>query len=311
MLAQLLMKAGNPETFPLIREMLVSASALEDAAATIVLVTQAVETNRLAHADIAAPLVHLARLAQHGNPMGMVLHAEVLGTRGQTDQALRLCEEVVQQKTGSHTSSDASGDTTNRRAWTALAKLRETTGDLAGAESAFETAALEYDDPWGYYHLADRYCRPDDSEYLQFMLKAAASGIPDAAYKLGRYYLGLTPLPKKDLDHSGASDFGPKYGKAERKLLAVEWFSVSAESPSHTNIDDSRVYLALLLRAQGDLANGQAMLEKAVQSKIWGPKAVPWLSERWHSQQDFVDMEFLNRDLEKVIQGGFEGVRSA
>ncbi|MCJ1475273.1 hypothetical protein MMC13_003935 [Lambiella insularis] len=313
MLAQILLKVGDAETFPVLRELLLSASALEDEAATMILVNQAVETNRMSHPDIAGPRAHLARLAQASHPAAVVLQAELLAAQGQTDKALRMCEDVVQADIDDYMGADVLGDSAKRKAWNAIAKLRKEKGDMAGAKLALEAAAFHHDDPWAYYYLADNYRRPDDSQYLLFMLKAAASGIPNAAYKLGRYYLGLTRLSKKKLEQRNdpgfreALAFGTKYKEEEKRLLAAEWFSVAAESPAHKKIDDSRVYLALLLRAQGDLAGGRTLLKQAANSVVWGPNAVPWFLERWSSQQDFLTMEFLEKNMEQVVQGEYKG----
>ncbi|MCJ1379045.1 hypothetical protein MMC17_002144 [Xylographa soralifera] len=313
-LAQILLRAGDPGHFPLARELLQAASELEDEAATITLVSHAVQTDRMRHPDIVAPRAHLGRLAAAGNPAAMVLQAELLAAQGHPRQALLLCEAAVRKDTDAYTGAEAVG-ATKQKAWSTLAKLRKQQGDAEGAQVALEQGALEHDDPWAYYYLANTYRAPADPDYLLFMLKAAAAGIPDAAHKLGRYYLGLAPPSssaapdeRDGRTRRGAAFFTVRYTEREKQLLAMEWFSVSLEYPKFGNLDESRVFLALLLRGQGDREKGRAVLRGAMDSDVYGPNAVPWLLERWFGTRDFLTVEFLTRDLEKVIYGEMEEV---
>ncbi|MCJ1396808.1 hypothetical protein MMC18_009700 [Xylographa bjoerkii] len=308
MLSRILLKAGDREHFPLVRDLLLSSSALNDEAATITLVNQAVETGKMGHPDIVAPRAHLVRLAAAGNPAAMVLQAELLAAQRQPQKALLMCEEAVKKNTNKYTGAEAIGET-KRKAWSTLAKLRKQQGDVEGAKLALEKGALEHDDPWAYYYLANTYRRPSDPEYLHFMLKAAASGIPDAANKLGRFYLGLPQSSRavpKDYDRRtsrGTAPVAMQFTDREKQLLAIEWFSVSIEYPNNKNLDESQVFLALLLRGQGDHKKGRSLLQSAMSSKIYGPNAVPWFFARWHGEQDFLTAKFLTRDMEKVIHG--------
>ena len=310
-LARILLKTGGCEHFPLVRELLLSASALDDEAATIMLVHQAVETNKMRHPDIVAPRAHLIRLAEAGNPAAMALQAELLAAQGQLQRALLMSEEAARTDTDEYTGLEAVGDT-KRKVWSTLAKLRKQNGDIRGARVALEKGAFEHDDPWAYYFVANTYRKPSDPEYLRFMLKAAVSGIPDAANKLGQYYLGIAQpsrtVPKDRWRETRETSprpalFAPQHSKRERHLLAIEWFSVSTEHPTFRNIDESRVYLSLLLRGQGEHEHGQRVLQRARGSEVYGPNAVPWLLERWYGTQDFLTVEFLTQDMEKVIYG--------
>ncbi|MCJ1404856.1 hypothetical protein MMC11_008082 [Xylographa trunciseda] len=313
-LARILLSAGEREHFPLVRELLLSASALDDEAATITLVHQAVETGKTQHPDIVAPRAHLVRLAAAGSPAAMVLQAELLAAQGQTQKALAMCEEAVQKNADAYTGAEAIGET-KRKAWSTLAQLRKHLGEADGARVALEKGALEHDDPWAYYHLAHTYRSPADPEYLHFMLKAAASGVPDAANKLGRFYLGLaapstpTPAPKDGAARTGrgAAPYVTPSSDREKQLLALEWFSVSAAHPQSRSADDSQVFLALLLRGQGAREEGRAVLQRAGASAVYGPHAVPWLLARWDGTRDFLTAAFLGTGLERVVKGVVEG----
>ncbi|MCJ1315077.1 hypothetical protein MMC15_000392 [Xylographa vitiligo] len=312
-LAQILLKAGNTAHFPLVRELLLAASELDDEAATITLVSQAVQTSRMRHPDIVAPRAHLARLAAAGNPAAMVLQAELLAASGHTHKALLLCEEAVRKDGTAYTGAEAIG-ATKTKAWSTLAKLRMQDGDADGARVALEQGALEHDDPWAFYYLANTYRSPAHPEYLLFMLKAAAAGIPEAANKLGRYYLGLAPASSSRAVSTerggsigrGATAFAMRHSERDKRLLALEWFSVSVEHPTFRDQDEAQVFLALLLRGQGELEKGRAVLQRAMASEVYGPNAVPWFAERWYGTRDFLAGEFLRGEMERVILGEME-----
>ena len=314
MLAQILLRAGDAAHFPLARELLLAASELDDEAATITLVSQAVQTGRMRHPDIVAPRAHLARLAAARNPAAMVLQAELLAAQGQAEKALQLAEAAVRQDGDAYTGAEAVGEAT-QRAWSTLAKLRRQRGDVKGARLALEQGALEHDDPWAYYYLANSYRAPAHPDYVAFMLKAAVSGIPDAAHKLGRYYLGLAQparaVPKgngpRATGRGGlAASFAVRHSEREKRVLALEWFAVSVEYPRFRNVDESRVFLALLLRGRGELEKGRKVLQGARASAVYGPNAVGWFAARWGGERDFLAVEFLTGDLERVIQGEME-----
>ncbi|MCJ1283918.1 hypothetical protein MMC26_003249 [Xylographa opegraphella] len=308
-LAQILLKAGDPALFPVARELLLSASALDDEAATITLVSQAVQTERTRHPDIAGARTHLLRLVEAGNPAAMVLQAELLAAQGRPRQALQLCEAAMLRDSGTYTGAEAVGATMSK-GWSTLAKLRKRTGDTDGARVALEQGAREHHDPWAYYYLATAYRAPAHPDHERFLLRAAAAGISDAAHKLGRYYLGLGS--RSGGGAAGRLRPGPRAGPfaslRERRLLASEWFALGAEDAQSRGADESQVLLALLLRGRGERDRGREVLLRARASAVYGPQAVPWLVERWYGPRDFLTGAFLARGLESVVVGEGDGV---
>ena len=325
-LAQILLKAHSPAHFPLARELLLCASALDDPAATITLVNQAVATSRTRHPDIVAPRTHLQQLAAGGNPAAMVLQAELLEAQGKPHAALALCEAAVRTDNDDEHDHDAytgaeavmDGEPMTR-AWSTLAKLRKQVGDHDGAREALEQGARNHGDPWAYYYLATTYRTAKHPQYVRFLLQAAVSGIPDAAHKLGKYHLGVAAPPAlKRAQQGSASSSSSPFSSAspppaaaptspsvreESRLLAREWLAVSAAHPSFRHVDESQVLLALLLRGEGAREEGRALLLKARASPVYGPNAVPWLAERWDGERDFLVGEFLGGGLEAVVMG--------
>ena len=301
---------------------------MDDAGATLLLVTHAIATGKMHHADVVALRPQVGRLAQERDPAAMIVEAELLAADGRGKEGIEMCEAAIRGMEDKAAGTDdvvveGRETETERKAWSTLAKLRTQEGDVRGAGSALERAALELDDPWAYYALANTYRSPSGPEYLRFMLKAAATGVPDAAHKLGRYYLKLPFLSARAPtqgaeqesnvpDGSSVSAMqdppGLDYGDTERLVLAAEWFAISAASPDHNAIDESRVYLALLARKKGDAVHGRRLLKKATGSEIYGSHAVPWFLDKWDSQRDFVTADFLATKMDRVIRGQTEGL---
>ena len=284
-----------------------AASSLEDEAATIFLVNQAVDTGKADSTDLAGARAHIVQLANAGNPMAMVLQAQLLSL-SQIKAAVQLCERAAAAERDFYLGAESLAEV-KRKAWGVLALLKKQAGDRKGARLALEKGALEHDDPWAYYTLATSYKDTSDPGYLQFLLKAAASGIPQAAHKVGRFYLELAPAVAARLSSSTLLQWlrallpGSKQDPKELRSLAAEWFSVSVESPIHERINESRVYLALLLRGRGKPEEGRALLKQASGSTVFGPNAISWFLDRWDKEHDFLSSEFLTVGINKVIEG--------
>lgn len=206
--------------------------------------------------------------------------------------------------------------------WKAIGKLRAKRKDRKGAEAAFRTAALEYDDPAALFQLTKTFISPSSTEYESYMLKAAASGEAKAAHELGLLYFKLAQggISTKNQIHqdrsstnseASADSQAQELGSKRTFDLAVagrkreesqEWFNIAAES----GIFRSQVYLALLLRGSGKFKDGLEWLKLARSPKDLDAKTLPawkrvitYFADNW----DDPDFELNHIVLEKMLEG--------
>ena len=247
----------------------------------------------------------------------MNLQARIYESEGRPQRALQLYEEVIGIDNpkyigteGLNTWEDSIAD-----AWREVSRLRYEAGDKKGAEAAFEKGAFKYDDPNAFYYLAKLFKPKMSKDYLVYMLKAASSGIPEAAQEVGIYFIkssqGLSefePVAGSDSDSDPRKTFDPMYRTMrgpESELgttsnlqtldVAQEWFSIGAES----GIPASQVFSAILLRRKAHTVAGLKCLDEASNSKDWGT-VVSWLKARWLSK----DLDFLTLlDIDALQMG--------
>ena len=317
MLAKVLLRAGLPEHYSVATSLLLSASEQRDAEASKFLISEAIRNSKLSSPSIAPARSHLRQLVEAGSPSAMMLQARILEIQGEPERALHLYEKSVGGQANSDNPAIADSIDDLGEAWMAIAKLKAKNRDESGAEKAYEIAAFQYDDPWAYYWLADRRWQTANPQALQYMLKAASSGVVLAAHKLGLHYFaqgqaaslsrGEAPVRRKgtgknsgdqqienNLEPVSSSDAGDTCWK-----MAAAWFRVAAESPDHSRIGESRLYLAITLRKLGEDRKGLEWLETAAKSSpIRDPGPVLQVREGWYNKQvDFTRMDVLGRDV--------------
>ncbi|MCJ1223464.1 hypothetical protein MMC12_000105 [Toensbergia leucococca] len=262
-----------------------AASKLNDSQATFEIIRQAIRTSRLSRPEIHGPRRQLAGFAEAKDPEALILECQVCESEGKPKLALKLYKEVteIQTRTGDNTKAL---DRSIAEAWKSISRLQIQAGHLTSAKVAIEKGALQYDDPLAYYYLAKFFEDSSSDDYLNHMLKAAASGVPQAANEIGMYYYKQMQTQKQE-------------DSVDNRLLAQEWFAVGAEC----DIESSQVYLAILLRRAGKLADGLRWLEKVSHSKEWR-SAIPWLKQVW-GQTSFDltkhDVETI-RNVDKVMK---------
>jgi hypothetical protein len=124
--------------------------------------------------------------------------------------------------------------------------------DRSGAEAQFRKAALEFDDPLGHYHLA-RLDKSSSEMKETYLLKAASSGILNAAADLGQLHIARAKSAPAD----------KKEEKATEYKLAKEWLYLAATS------EDGRGMLSLAqaFKEEGNLKSGLKWLEAAEKHK--------------------------------------------
>lgn len=305
LLAQILDRTSNTYLKDISKSLFFSASALGEPIATLKVVSEAYQNGKLATPELAKPLQRLTTLAKvNSNPPAMLLLAQILESQGKVDKALTYYEQITNNDGKDRAAAEADG--TIARAWLALGRIKASNEDFTGAEAALKKAALEYDEPTAYFYLA-RFCDTKSDDYLLYNLKAASSGVREAAHNLGDFYLrqskgdrqtsnavntkfengkvaASASFESETLQLNPPSDLSqvlpartPQRGKSqEKRALAREWFNVAA----YAGFAPSQVNLALLLRADGSFDEGMKWLKQAEKHADFGAE-VNRLRESW------------------------------
>ncbi|KAI4270233.1 MAG: hypothetical protein LQ337_006809 [Flavoplaca oasis] len=254
------------------------------------LLNDVIFTGRQKGPGVAAARRIAQERAKRNNAQYVALEGKMLEYEGKPLQALQL----YQQWSDLETEHRKRARMDRMAPWTiaqtpergdickALARLRAKLGDRTGAEEAIRDAALVYDDPAAYYHLAVEFVTPDSEEYETYLLKAASSDEPKASHELGMLYFNQSrqgiPLhePKESETIRGKDSRKDMQTPSDRPLEqqlsrqamldkraeAMEWFNIAAQS----GIVASQIYLALLLREAGRAEDGLQWLQVATKS---------------------------------------------
>ncbi|KAL8690962.1 MAG: hypothetical protein Q9224_004282 [Gallowayella concinna] len=265
------------------------------------LLTDAILTGVSKGPGVAAARKLIQDYAANGISSSVYLEGKMLEHEGNPLKALQLYQnwsdnhtEILEKSRARSASTPEAGDVCK-----ALAILRAKLGDRKGAEEAIRNAALVYDDPLAYYHLAIEFTTPGSAEFETYLLKAASSDEPKASHELGIFYfnqsrqgisLDTPDLWKGITDKNSFEDIrtistppvGQEQSEAarlEQRSEAMEWFNIAAES----GITASQVYFALLLRDAGRAEEGHEWLQSATRSadaENWA-EAVKYLKRIW------------------------------
>ena len=285
------------------QKLLFAASRLGDTAATFLLVKEAIRLQRLTNPNLTGPRRHLQTLVNKGNLKATYLAGQIHESEGKFSHALKIYGEAASSH-GNASSGESSIDNSLGDIWKAISRLKANAGDHIGARAAMETCALEYDDPWAYYELAKLYTLPFSENYATYMLKAAVSGEPEAAYELGVYYHQqcrgdvlnssdnvLTkpadalekPSEQRVVERRSTTPVSPT--KPEKGTQARDWLAIAAES----DVLISQLYLAILLHGAGKFQEATEWLDRASTSKQWTP-AISWIQSMW-DREEIVDID--------------------
>ena len=271
LLAKILKRSGLKHCQETARRLIITASYLHDPGATLQLVTGAIRNSTLNHPDLIGPRTHLELLVKKDkNPDAMMLLGKIRETQGKTDEALVLFERAANADSDTYTGAEAV-ESSIGEAWAKVSQLRLKKRDWEGAKAAVAKGALKYDEPMAYYYLAINYTDRDSADYPRYLMKAAASGVVEAAEYLGMYY----DAEWKKYGYISSREEGSTEGKfkagslspgkyslvseekcATNRLLASEWFAVAAEA----GLPESRISLALILRTEKFVQKGMDWL---------------------------------------------------
>ena len=237
-------------------DLLFSASAIGEPTATIYLVNHGFKKKYLDSSQYIAPLAHLRTLAAppHSNIEAMVLLGKIYESQKEEDKALQLYRHAASTPPSTQVEVDTQLPLPGEGVASALVHqglILERQGNSSGASAAFRQAALEHDDPTGYYHLG-RLQTPCSATQETYFLKAASSGIAAASISLGQLYLAramLVPAEHKDQ-------------KAKQEKLAKEWLFLAATAGE----GQSMLRLADIFIEENKIKSARKWLEMAEKS---------------------------------------------
>ncbi|KAL8776592.1 MAG: hypothetical protein Q9213_008208 [Squamulea squamosa] len=266
------------------------------------LLTDAMLTGRNKGPGVAAARKIIRERAHKGIASAIFTEGKLLEYDGRPLEALQLYQAWSDAKTENRKAQPSRNNTLTPEhgdICKSLARLRAKLGDRSGAEEAIRDAALVYDDPAAFYHLAIEFTPPGSEDAKTYLLKAASSDQPKASHELGMLYFnqsrkgvsldapqsnwtGQNEDPSKDTSTPSTSpvqQYLPKDVMLEKRAEAMEWFNIGAES----GITASQVYLALLLREAGRADEGLEWLQRATKSDDaddW-KEAVEYFKRMW------------------------------
>ena len=298
MLAHILLQTDIKALYPIAKSIFLSASELGDEFATVTLIEQALRHSRredLKKPELRVARVQLEKMAQSDNAGAKVLQARVLDLEGgDVEKTLDLLEEAVVQgrrkddeSVNKEEQRDAKGpDPSLGVVWMAIARAQEKLGQQNAAKKAIENAALAHDNPQAYYQLAER-SDPASAEYIEYMLKAAASGVGNAAYKVGLWNLHelerATTRPSAGGTGGRRSPYAPVAGVVSWYPLIRQWFAVALEAAECDHRPTARMHVVRILFRERDVEGARLWLRGLAQDQSV-PKAVTnWLQNLWKS----------------------------
>ncbi|KAL8936365.1 MAG: hypothetical protein Q9216_004971 [Gyalolechia sp. 2 TL-2023] len=242
------------------------------------IIRDAMSTGRIREPQMSNPLKIVKDYVDQGYPKAIFIWGRLMESQGKHSEALQFYQkwtEIYAEARQSPPFSQSMDTAELANISKALARLRARSGDRAAAETAIREAAQVYDDPTAYYHLAVEFTSPSSPEFETYLLKAAASGNPNAAHELGMLYFNqsrqgirlITPTlthtsfysknPNPNPNVSAPPPPLPQVYVRKKQAAAKEWFAVAASS----NITASQIYLALLLLLHHNSAEADEALE--------------------------------------------------
>ncbi|KAL3419244.1 hypothetical protein PVAG01_09466 [Phlyctema vagabunda] len=211
MLGRILNRCSSNGQRVLGKRLVLSASQLGDFQATYDLVESGLRTKSLEmQKSLVGPLSRLGLQAKkEDNPAAMVLLGKVLLSQNRPTEALEWFTKA--SKHPDQTFYGASEALIQRGRMLLASKDRD------GAEQAFRKAAMDLDDPTGYFYLS-QFQEAGSPEQEVYLLKAASSGIVEAMHNLGNIELAKINANPDASKKKNIEDYG----------LAREWFQAAA-----------------------------------------------------------------------------------
>lgn len=236
LLGQLLNRCSHNAQRFVGKQMMLTASVAGHADATLALLVPAHRSGSLSKAEYQAPLKHLRVLAKsRENVQAMVLLGRIVQDEGREQEALDLFEAAAKSTAVRDGAVPVPIGAAEALVYAGEVQLKR--GQKGPAEEMFRKAALDLDNPLGYYHLAKLQEEGTTNKEV-YLLKAASSGVSDAAFEIGIIQWGKWDVVRKG-------------GEEMRK--AKEWFHLGAVGGHGL----SMIALARILDLEGDVSGGQ------------------------------------------------------
>ncbi|KAL9631771.1 MAG: hypothetical protein Q9164_005712 [Protoblastenia rupestris] len=303
----ILVEDEESEFYSTAQNLWLTASDLGDSLATLQLMTRAHKSNTLMIPSLANAREHIKDLARRGNPAALFYHGVFLEDQNRVHDALNLYTQSIEAR-WEHWREIHSLDLYGGDIWIRISAAKNKLKNRAGAHEALRVAAVEYDDPKAYYHLARSFVQSYEMMYEEYMLKAAASGNINAAHELGLYYFRqskgsiMTGLNKGGTRKPHAS-FKPLPAVVDKtRELAQQWFAVAADA----GVVSSMVHIAVLVRGPDFAVYGQDWLDKAQAADVqreWS-NTIKMLGRQKYDPS----LEFRGEDIE-AMQAKLDGSR--
>jgi tetratricopeptide (TPR) repeat protein len=252
LLGQILNKCQTQPQRILGKALLQSASSLGDIHATVALLARAMRMGTLEDAEYVSPIARIKTqaLPPHSDPSAMTLLGRIYEAQDREDDALQLYKRVVSI---SVSSDQATSDPRNEQfisdALVFQGRILLRRNDKTGAHAAFRRAALEYDNADAYYDLAI-HTEKGTQNWNVYMLKAAQSGAPGAAYYLG------AELWDKWYNYNRSK----QVDKAKEALaMSKEWLLLAARA----GLAHAMINLALIIAYEGNVQSAERWVKLA------------------------------------------------
>jgi TPR repeat protein len=210
----------------------------------------------------------MERLAEEGDATAMTLLGKFKERAGLEFEAISWYERAVEKcDTTFNPRYPHPSALPIESPWMALLMATERTPvEREKIKKALEKGALKAGDPLAYYHLATSEAEDgNDGRWLTYTTKAAASGIVEAAYDLGRYYKELSTGPADSIPDDQVKKmlkFALTWKSGSVQALAREWFTVAATAGHKP----AMLELVGITTLEDDVEGAKAWLQRITES---------------------------------------------
>ena len=279
---------GEPLLVKYAGDLLHMSSEIGEQAATMILVDEGLRQNKLGHQQLQNALRQLNHLVKRDVIEAIILAARVAEGKGNPADALELYKRATVLSADLNSPADTLKPSLSE-AWFRISRIEHVLGNPESANEAMRTAALKYDSPEAFYELALQSDVGSPEERLDHLLKAATSGLGNAAYKLGLWHSAQADEGQRSVAASLESrkssvlEMQRHSSLPKKYTLSHEWFSVAAESDTCAWKTQASLHIARILRKARLIAKSTSSLESALAHVKTQPKLVTWLRENWPS----------------------------
>lgn len=166
---------------------MICAAMLGDLNSIVVVLSKALQNDEIHLPDLLVPMTKLQFYAKQGNAEAMVMYGRILDHQRRHSEAMEMFRRVAE------TPRDGSIDAEIGNSIVQQGNICNRDGKRDDARAHFKKAALEFDNPEGYYKLA--LLMPDQDPLKEtYLLKAASSRIREAVIGVADLYTRMAQL---------------------------------------------------------------------------------------------------------------------